>query len=420
MTTRTRALGHPVLLVLAAWGVTQLCLVVSGPLAVRSLGVEGRGELALALATVLLCSQVGVLGLPPALTWFGSDGSTPVWRILVVVSRALALQVVAAATLAAVAYAALLRLTSDASVDPLRTAAVAAGTASVVLGRIGIAGLQAEHRLRAFAVAQPLPAAVYAGSLAVLLGLGWAGVGTVLMLYVAGWAAAATLAALLLRRSGAAAPARPDPTPGEVLGFARRSAVATASPTDQFGIDQLLVGALLGHLALGTYAVGLAFQSAALLPLLFLGTLIGPRIARLPTELRLAGARRWLTTCLAAGLAWVVVVQVLLPVVLPLAFGDEARTAVPVAHLLAFAGTVLGLRAVGAVALQAVGEPTASTRVELISFWVMLVAVPTLGLSHGVEGAAVAMLAAGVAACALQVWFLARLTRGAQSALGVR
>ena len=41
---------------LSGWFVTQLALAVSGPLVVRLLGVEERGELALVFAVVLLTS----------------------------------------------------------------------------------------------------------------------------------------------------------------------------------------------------------------------------------------------------------------------------------------------------------------------------------------------------------------------------
>lgn len=411
MRSSTRAIGGPITWVLLAWVLTQLCLVASGPLSVRLLGIGGRGELALAVATVLLCSQLGLLGLPAAITYYGAAGTTTVWRILKSVAGPVTLQVSVASGLAVLGYLALLRITGGPDVSPVRLVIVAAATATVILGRTCVSGLQTENRLRAFALTQPVPALGYAVALSVLLAAGVAAVTPVLALYLASWVIACSAAAALLQRSARRPATDTPPEPRAVLRFARRASVATASPTDQFGVDQLLVGALLGHVALGTYAVGLAFQSAALLPLLFLGGLAGPRVARLSTGLRLEEARRWLVIALAAGGAWAVVVHLTLPVVLPIAFGDGAAPAVPVAHTLAVAGTVLGLRAVGAVCLQAVDAPGVSTRVELISFAVMVCAVVLLGRRYGVEGAACGMVAAGVIACLQQVVALTSLRR---------
>ncbi|MCA1648559.1 MAG: oligosaccharide flippase family protein [Chloroflexi bacterium] len=48
----------------------QAALVVTGPLLVRMLGVEARGELALMYVVVLFVSQLGMMGMPSAVAYF--------------------------------------------------------------------------------------------------------------------------------------------------------------------------------------------------------------------------------------------------------------------------------------------------------------------------------------------------------------
>lgn len=52
-----------------AWG--QIAVAVTGPVVARLLGVENRGELALLLLVPIAICQLGSLGLPQAISYFG-------------------------------------------------------------------------------------------------------------------------------------------------------------------------------------------------------------------------------------------------------------------------------------------------------------------------------------------------------------
>src|SRR4051812_19391438 len=63
------------LLSLTSGGVNQLALLVTGILAARALGPDGRGTQALLTLLPFVLSQVGTLGLPSAVVYFvGTSG----------------------------------------------------------------------------------------------------------------------------------------------------------------------------------------------------------------------------------------------------------------------------------------------------------------------------------------------------------
>jgi O-antigen/teichoic acid export membrane protein len=80
------------------------------------------------------------------------------------------------------------------------------------------------------------------------------------------------------------------------------------------------------------------------------------------------------------------------PTLLPLIFGDEFRAAIPVALVMALAGGVEAVNAVGAECLRGVGRPRAVLVAECVGLAVTAVALPALVLLGGILGAAWASL----------------------------
>lgn len=369
--------GHPAARLLRASLLAQMALVVSGPLVVRMLGVSDRGRLALVFAVVLLVSQVGVAGVPAAVTWFVASRRLDAAAFLARLQRRFVRQVLVCAVIAAVAV-----LVLDLPRACLLALIVALGVAAVMAAMLGLAALQGQQRFAALARLQPLPAVSYALATLLLLVTGGGSVPLLLAINLAGWAVVAVVSLVAVRRRPLAAVPPPEPTAAEVSAYARRAMVATAAPIDTLGIEQLLVGLIGGHYLLGLFTIGWAFETGPVVLLVALASFVGPRVGALPPARRPGFVRRWLLVSVGVGVAACLVIQVVLAPVLVLAFGADAEPAVPLARALVVAGVLLGLRRVTSACLVGLGEARAATWCELVGFATMLVGVSYAALPH--------------------------------------
>lgn len=398
-----------VLVLVATSALAQLMLLLSGPLSVRLLGVEGRGELAVLIACTIFMSQVGALGVPAAFAFMISSQRVAARRFLQRYWRPYLVQVVLVSALSALLYLGLTHAEGDGSGTRLDAALVLLGTAAILVTLLGFSCLQGEHRFAVLGVLQSAPAGWYAAVLGVLLLLGASTVTEVAALYLAGWLVAA-LAALAVAWRWTQRGYRRDAEPASgatIRGYATRAMVATAAPIDGLAVDQLLLGLLVTRSDLGLYVVGYAFATACAAPLVAVSTLVAPRLAALDRDAARATAGRWLLLALGAALAIALVLELVVGVLLPWAFGDGASPAVPAARILIAAGLALGLRRVGAAVLLGLGRPGAGTAAEVSGFAVLLVAFPVAATS-GITAAAGALCAAALVSCVVQLAFFAR------------
>lgn len=401
--------------------IAQGLLVFSGPLAVRLLGLDGRGEVAFVFAAVLLLAQVGPFGIPQAWSYAIANGITSGAALLRAYGRGYGLRCLVVAVLGASAIGLLATVTSNPLTNPAG-ALLAAGVGIAVLMLAVLSGGIAEGggRYRQLAAVRGLPSVLYTAGLVVLTVLAAhghrAGVVVVLAVYFGAWAAV-TSACLILQVRGADA-AREVPSPGRIRGFGRLMLGAASAPIDNLGIDQLLVGILLGHVWFGAYTVALAFSTPIWVILAAFGSLTVAPIARMtgPTARR-AFARRWLLRGAAVGLAMVAMIELLLRPVTGLAFGSEALVAVGPARFMVAAGLLLGIRRLAGSMLQGLGRPGAASASELAGFVVMVGGMLTLAPLWGLRGACVAMLLAGGTAAIGTCAALYRATRSGRESL---
>lgn len=408
---------HPAGRVLAASVVAQLALVVSGPLVVRMLGVEDRGRLALVFAVVLLVSQVGVAGIPAAVTWFVASRRLDAAAFLARLQRQLTRQVVGCSVLAA-ALVLLLDVAGRPLPRPWVLAVVAGlGVGAVMTAMLGLAALQGQQRFETLARLQPLPAVSYALATAVLLVAGGGSVPLLLAINLAGWAVVAVVSLRLVARTPG--DGTDWPASGAVRSYARSALVTTAAPIDTLGIEQLLVGLIGGHYLLGLFSIGWAFETGPVVVLVALASFVGPRVSVLAAAERPAFVRRWLLVAVGIGVTACLVIQLALAPVLVLAFGTEAEPAVPLARVLVVAGVLLGLRRVTAACLVGLGEARAATWCELVGFVSMVVGVLCVGLPYAPLTTAGWALAVGGGVTLLsQLLVLARATSSGAPASG--
>src|SRR5579885_625558 len=144
----------------------QLCLLTSGPLVARMLGVDGRGYLAGLTLWPLLISLLGGLGVPVGCTYFLSQRPADRRRILGEVYR---IALVQGAVLTALAALVLLAWSRGRPAE-VRTAVypLLALLPAMLAHQYAMGVLQGQHRFRAFNLLRLLPTALYAASVAVL------------------------------------------------------------------------------------------------------------------------------------------------------------------------------------------------------------------------------------------------------------
>lgn len=404
---------HPAVQVMVASVLAQAALVVSGPIAFRLLGAHGRGQLALAWAIAVLVSQVALLGIPAAMTRYMAGGRVTVARVWAPIRRPVIGQLVAGGLVAAVLVLLCGDLIATGADAGWAAAAVACGTVGIMIAVLGSAAMSGQGRFSAVAALTPVPALSYAVALlALVLIAGESTVLVVLAILMAGWVLVAGLALGVVGRAGRAPagdPAATAPTRGELTAYGRSAAVAGAAPIDALGIEQLLVGALLGSQALGLFTVGWAFETAPVLVLVALAGYVGPRVAALAGVEQSRFVRRWALAALGLGVVVCVAVQAVLEPVLRLAFGAAALPALPLARVLVVAGVLLGARRVLASALVGLGRARAATWCEAAGLLTLVAGlVATAVTDAGLTVVGWVLLAAGVVAVGGQCLALMR------------
>jgi O-antigen/teichoic acid export membrane protein len=373
------------------------------------LGAEGRGQTALVVIIALLCSQLGIGGLPPAIAHTVAATGAPARDVLRGQLRVWFALSLLPALASAVLAALLLGRTGS-----LVTAAFLIGLlwtwtfllAGMLLGEgevrhanalrlsgtfayvSGVAALFVVHRTHQAAVVL----LVYAAAQFLGLGVGW----------------------------GRLRPPTGDPALGadrRVLNrFARRSFVSGVSAMDGLGLDHLVVGAVLGQAPLGLYAVA---ASSTNLPAVVLGgvsSILLPRMAALPEAEAAALFRRWLLAACAVDLLIVLGLELLIGPALRLAFGPEFVQTTTCARLLIVAWGFLALRRVLTSAAQAQGEAGKASLAEGMCAVLLLLGVGLGSARYGIEGAAVAVIGAGLLCCC---WLATLLTWRAREEPGV-
>jgi O-antigen/teichoic acid export membrane protein len=396
------ALGHPAVAVIASSVVAQLALLVSGPLVVRLLGISGRGELALVWSVVLGTSQVAMLGLPSAVTWFAASRGIDPARIVSALLRGYLVQIALTAVGVGVAVA----LVSGGGW--LRAAVAVAGVVALMLAVLGLSALQGAGRFGAFAILSALPAVLYAAAVAVLFARDAGSVTALLALSLAGWAVVAAVSLTISTRVAGSGGDLPSAV--EARAYGRRAMIAGLAPIDTLGLEQVLLGLVTSHYVLGLFVVGWAFETGPVMVLAALAAFVGPRLSALAGG-RPEFVRRWLLIAVGLGVAVCAAIQVVLAPVLVWAFGAAAEPAVDLARVLTVAGVFLGLRRITSACLVGLGRATEATCAELVGLATMVLGMLMMTLAYDPIFPGLVLIAAGAVTLLGQSLLLVR-TRG--------
>lgn len=366
----------------------QFLLLISGPLAARILGVDGRGYLAALTAWSGVLAAVGTLGVPAACAYFLSRDSTQPGRTLGEAYRVAVTQVLVLTP----ALAAILFLWSRGKPLEVEIAIYPAllMVPAYVAYQYALAILQGQQRFRALNAMRLLPAAFYAVSVTALFLLREDRLLVVAVAWVSSYVLASIIStAVALKRTridwrGEAG------LRGRLLRFGLRGHIGAIAPVDSLRLDQLAASIFLAPAVLGLYIVAYAFTNLPRFVSQSAGMVAYPAIAKQQGSVgseRLMWRYFWGVTLLNSAFSALLIIA--MPLLIPLFFGSEFTASVPIAQLLLVGTTFAASRGILVEGLRGLGQPGVSTIAEISMYPWLLTGGAYLMWLYGVTGLAV-------------------------------
>ena len=369
---------------------TTLAVVglLTGMLAARLLGVEGRGQLAAAQAWPLLMATVGSFGLAEAIAYFAARSPSRA-RTTLTTGLLLAVPFTLVAMLAG--WWLIPRVLRGQTMDVQRVAVLCLALVPLLtLSTAPSQALRGVGRHQAWNVLRLVTPLVWLVTLLSVRGTDYATVPAVAFAFIGATAISALVTHVYAWRTlgGSAGADR-----GLLRPMFTYSAPTMAAMIPQWlnlRLDQLFLIALIDPRDLGLYVIAVAWSSAAY-PL--------AEVVAYNAVPALAGAKDpWQRSRVVyrAGAVAAIGTSVLLlaatPALLPVIFGSEFKAAIPVALVMVLGGGVRAANMVGAECLRGVGRPRAVLLAECVGLAVMSVALAVLVPPAGIIGAAAASL----------------------------
>jgi len=391
LTERLGASGiatRPLASTAATSGTLAVCGLLTGMLAARLLGVEGRGQLAAAQAWPLFLANMGSFGLSEAIAYFGARTPSRA-RATLATGLLLAVPFIVVAVVAGAWLLPWLMRGQTIEVQQVATLCLVL-VPLLMLSSAPSQALRGVGRYRAWNVLRLLTPLAWLATLVAVRGSGHATVSTLALAFIG----ATALAALVTHSyawwtlEGPAAPERSLVRP--MLAYSAPTMAATVPRWLNLRLDQLIVIALLDARALGLYVVAVAWSGAARPLADVVAHNAVPALAGAQDTWQ--RARLVYRTGALAAIGTAVLLLTATPTLLPLIFGAEFRAAIPVALVMVLAGAVEATNAVGAECLRGVGRPRAVLLAECVGLAITAIALPVLVLLGGILGAAGASL----------------------------
>ncbi len=382
---------------------TQLLFTISGILAARMVGVEGRGQVVMVATLGAMASQLTLGGgLPNAVTKLLAERRVVARDGL----RGLVLGWTPWALLAAsIAGGYMLFLEWDVP-GPMKygLAVTAVITAlQTMASRILVGAMLGEGANQVhIALTGLLPQAVVVGVVgaAMALGIRWNPVELLTVTIVCTGLVLLARLRILARPTG-----RPENRLDrrELNRLARHTHVGSVGPIDGLALDRMLVGSLLGNVQLGLYSVAFALGGLTSIFGMAMGMVSLPRVAVLQADPRAERhfVRRLLLFSMALFTMVVLAMQALLVPIIRLTFGADFLGATECARWMIVASAFLGLRRVMIAVLQGRGRGTYASIVELTLTPVMVGGIVVAAALESLVAVGITMLTVGIVSCLL-------------------
>lgn len=397
----TQAATTAVVTTAATNAVLAVIGLLTGVLAARLLGPEGRGHLAAAHAVGSLVGWIGTLALGEALVLFVGRRIRPPMVVLRTVTL---VALASAAALTGVAWMMMPRLLAGqpGAVDAARAYAFF-GVPLVLLG-FPVALMRALQRYGAWNVLRLLAPSCWLATLVVFTLAGNRAVTSLVVVFLALQMLLVPVVWVLARSQ--------DPTTGGVdltlvkpmLRYAVPLFIATLPQTLNTRFDQLLIANIEAADQLGLYAVSVSWAGLGLPLMAAIGSVLFPRLAAMEPGV----ARATLARASRAGVVIAVVIAVVsavsAPALVPRLFGSSFAVPLALPLLLAVATSLLGLNDLIEEGLRGLGEARSVLVGEVAGLGVTVPILFALVPTFGITGAAVASLAGYAMVTATLTW----------------
>ena len=380
---------------------TQLLFTISGILAARMVGVEGRGQVVMVATLGAMASQLTLGGgLPNAVTKLLAERGVVARDGL----RGLVLGWIPWALLAgSIAGGYMLFLEWDVP-GPMKyglaVAAVITGlqtmASRILVGAMLGEGANQVHIALTGLLPQALVVGVFGAAMA--LGIRWNPVELLTVTIVCTGLVLLARLRVLARPTGKSEN-RLDRR--ELSRLARHTHIGSVGPIDGLALDRILVGSLLGNVQLGLYSVAFALGGLTSIFGMAMGMVSLPRVAVLQADPRAERqfVRRLLLFSMALFTVVVLAMQAVLVPIIRLTFGADFLDATECARWMIVASAFLGLRRVMIAVLQGRGRGGFASIVELALTPVMIGGIILAAAMESLVAVGITMLAVGIVSC---------------------
>lgn len=386
-----------------------LTALVSGPILARTLGPEGRGELAAVLMPVTFAVGIALLGIPSAVTYYVARRRVASPRII----RQAAPFVLGGSVVAALVLIALAPYLLASYPEGVRLLQLAALVIPVAACIQLLRGAVLGRRRYGFANAeQSLTAVLRVGGLVLLALAGALTVSTALWATILAGLPAALLLLLGLRSSEADRSGAPA-SRSEIVGYGARAWGGTVADAANRRLDQVLMLPLAGALQLGYYAVAVALtEFANILVGAIQRVLFSEAAARSDWRLvERAGRCTVLVIGAGAGVGFLAA-----PFLVEILFGSAFEPASSMARVLFIAVVPASVGSVLAAGLLGAGHPGATSVAQAFALLLTVAGIALLVPRFGGLGAAYTSLVAYSGFLGVILWEIKRSGTGSIAA----
>lgn len=378
----------------ATSAVIMACGLVTGLIAARSLGPDGRGQLATLTVWMMTLLYAGTLGIPEAVAYFTAAERglrDTIWSTAQAVALALGALITAAGWLL-IPFIFVGGNEALAGWAPWYLLLWAIPGFSLLCAQAWLQGLGRVYAFNLVRVTVPLVNA--AGMVLLLLSrddsvLHFAGV--LLIGNAAAWAVAMWFSPL---RSLRAVP--PSPQLGRrMLGYGLRVQLGNWTGAVSLRLDQLLLSLLASPASLGVYVVAVNYATLLqAIPGTAMLLMLPDAVAAHRDGREAACLAQWYRRVLWVMVIAAVVLAAFSSIVISTVVGASFSSAVPLALVLLPAMVVFGMNEVLWIAFMGIGRPEVASKSEVVGLIVTVLALAALLPAFGAYGAAIASLLA--------------------------
>lgn len=352
--------------------VGQLLLLISGPLAARILGVEGRGSFAAISVWGIMLTSIGTMGIPAACAYFINKEPENIRKILGETYRMVFIQIVIVLPV----LCCVLLWWSQGKTEEIKTAVYISLLIVPVsiLHESALAILQGQHRFAAMNWMRTMPAFLYAFAVAILFFIKDVGLPSIMIAWVLSYALSALFSTIAALKCNEIAWQPDRKLRGRLIKFGLYGHVGTLSPVDSLRVDQVIGSIFLSSSSLGLYAVASAFTNVPRFLAHSAGLIAYPAIAKnaqSKTARRMVFQYFFAISLLNIGVS--ILLIFMMPLVIPWLFGIEFIGSVSLAQILIVGTTLAASRRILVECLRGLGYPSVSTFAELSMYpWLVL------------------------------------------------